>query len=188
MAPRRQLTPVEMEDLSRQYFELVHDPQTRPYIAKLVKHKFPDRAVHFKDVEHAEEIKKLRGEIEQEKHLAAGRQAQEKMQAQRTKLFERYNEDQVKDIEKVMQRYGGVDYDAAAVLYAHENPSVNPEAGPPPEERSGATFEFPTVSGKDGKPLSFEDFAKNPTAAAQNAAYQVITEFKRRNVGSNARR
>ena len=190
MAPRRQLTPIEMADLSRMFFELSHDPKTRKQVAKLVKEKFPDRASSFSDVDMQEQIEALRNEQEQKEQLAQARQFQFELDKQRGELITtgRYNEDQVKDIEKIIARHGStLDYNTAAVLYAHENPPNGGSEGPPPDERPGATWEFPTVSGKDGKPLAFADFAANPTAAAQNAAYQVITEFKRRNVGTARR-
>ncbi len=185
MAPRRQLTPIEMSELSRMFFELSHDPKTRKQVAKLVKEKFPDRAASFSDVDLQDQVQALRDEQEQREQVAEGRRAQEALNRQRGELITsgRYNEDQVQDIEKIIARHGStLDYNTAAVLYAHENPPNGGNEGPPPDERTGATWEFPTVSGKDGKPIPFADFAKNPTAAAQNAAYQVITEFKRRNV------
>lgn len=190
MAPRRQLTPIEMAELSRMFFELSHDPKTRKQVAKLVKEKFPDRASSFSDVDLQEQVEAVRQEAEQREQIAQARQFQSELDKQRGDLITsgRYNEDQVKDIEKIIARHGStLDYNTAAVLYAHENPPAGGNDGPPPDERTGATWEFPTVTGKDGKPIPFADFAKNPTAAAQNAAYQVITEYKRRNV-SNARR
>ena len=167
------------------FFELSHDPKTRKHVAKLVREKFPDRAGSFSDVVLQEQVQALRDEQEQREQVTEGRRIQAELDRQRGDLITsgRYNEDQVKDIEKIIARHGStLDYDTAAVLYAHENPPNVGNDGPPPDERTGATLEFPTVSVKDGKPVPFADFAKNPTAAAQNAAYQVITEFKRRNV------
>ncbi len=185
MAPR-QLTPIEMAELSRMFFELSHDPRTRKQVAKLVKEKFPDRAASFSDVDLQEQVQALRDEQDQREQVAEGRRIQADLDRQRGELITsgRYNEDQVKDIEKIISRHGStLDYNTAAVLYAHENPPNSGNDGPPPDERAGATWDFPTVPGKDGKPIPFADFAKNPTAAAQNAAYQVISEFKTRNVG-----
>jgi hypothetical protein len=171
-----------MADLSQLAYQLAHG-ESRKEFAKLVKKAAPERAKAFTDVDQEERIDALRAELEQKEQLAEGRRIQGELTKQRSDLIGsgRYNEDQVKDIEKIIERHGStLDYNTAAVLYAHENPASNPQEGPPPDQLPGATWEFPTVNGRDGKPIPFADFSKNPTAAAQNAAYQVITEFKRK--------
>ena len=178
-----QLDPATMADLSGLFYELAHDPKTRKGIAKLVKEKYPDRAQAFADVDTQEQIEALRAEQAEKEQLQEGRRLQSERQKQRDTLITsgRYGEDQVKEIEQIMERFGStIDYEAAAVLYAHEKPPANPQEGPPDDQRMGATWEFPTVNGKDGKPIPFAEFAKNPNSAAQNAAYQVITEFTTR--------
>lgn len=183
MAAKKQLDPVTMEKLSSMFYEMAHDPTMRPYVAKLVKHKFPDEAKHFGDVDTNDKIRALENKIEQDKQLGAAREMQRALDSQRKELVAsgRYTEDQANEIKAIIDRHGStLDYNQAAVLYAHEKPPTNPMDGPPDEQRMGATWEFPTVSGRDGKPIPFADFAKNPNAAAQNAAYQVITEFKKR--------
>ena len=92
----------------------------------------------------------------------------------------RYTKEQAEDIKKIIDRHGGtLDYNQAAVLYAHENPSSDPTSRPP-EYPTGRTWEFPTVSGRDGKPLAFKDFIADPTTAAHNAAYTLIQDFRKR--------
>ncbi len=184
-----QLTPAQMADLSQLAYQLAHGEHRKEF-AKIVKKAAPERAAAFSDVEQEERFQAFKDEQEQKEQLAEGRRIQAELTRQRTDLIGsgRYNEDQVKDIEKIIERHGStLDYTTAAVLYAHENPPSNPQAGPPEDQRPGATWEFSTVNGRDGKPLSFEQFSKNPTAAAQNAAYQVIDEFKRKNVASARR-
>jgi hypothetical protein len=185
-----QLDPTTQADLAALFHKLAHDPKTRRTIAKAVKEIEPDRAGAFKDVDHEEQLDALRAEMAEKEQLAEGRRLQQERQKQREKLTDRYQEPQIQEIEKIIERYGStIGYEEASVLYAHENPPANPTMdGPPDDQRMGATWEFPTVNGKDGKAIPFADFAKNPNAAAQNAAYNVITEFKKRNIGTAARR
>jgi len=183
MAPKRQLTPQEMADLSNMFFELAHDPKTRPDVAKLVEHKFPDRVASFSDVKQQNEIEKLRQEMAQRDQLAKANEMQRSLERQRDELVSsgRYTSEQTQEMKQIIDRHGGtIDYNQAAVLYAHEKPPVNHMDGPPDDQRMGSTWEFPTVNGRDGKPIPFADFAKNPNTAAHNADYQVITEFKKR--------
>lgn len=183
MAAKRQLTPQEMAELSNMFFELSHDPKTRPYVAKLVEHKFPQAAPLFTDVKQSEEVQKLRNELAQRDQLAQAREMQRALEAQRDKLVEsgRYTKEQTAEIKQIIDRHGGtLDYNQAAVLYAHEKPPVNPADAPPLPGRMDARWEFPTVNGRDGKPIPFTDFAKDPNAAAHNAAYAVIDSFMSR--------
>jgi hypothetical protein len=183
MAPKRQLTPQEMADLSNMFFELAHDPKTRPYVAKLVEHKFPDRATNFTDVKQQNDIAALRQEIAQNQQLAKADEMRRQLDAQRAELVSsgRYTNEQTQEIKQIIDRHGGtLDYNQAAVLYAHEKPHANPQDAPPLPGRMDARWEFPTVQGRDGKPIPFADFAKDPNAAAHNAAYAVIDGFMSR--------
>jgi Skp family chaperone for outer membrane proteins len=179
-APLRQLSPQEQEELSRMFFELTHDPKTRKSVAKLVKEKFPDKAAGFSDVDMQDQIEALRQEQEQRDLLRQAREYQGELDRQAAELSGKYSPDQITAIKAIADRAGNtIDLQTAAVLYAHENPPPNPQDGPPEEQRSG-TWEFPSVKGRDGKDIPFADFAKDPNSAARNAAYQTITEFKKR--------
>jgi hypothetical protein len=171
-----------MADLSSVFYELAHDEKLRPYVARLVEHKFPQRAASFADVKQKDEIQKLRNEIAQDKQIAKANEMTRSLNKQRDDLVTsgRYTKEQADEIKKVIDRHGGtLDYNQAAVLYAHENPSADPTSAPP-EYPTGRTWEFPTVHGRDGKPIPFKDFITDPTTAAQNAAYSLITDFKKR--------
>lgn len=180
MAPR-QLTPAEQIDLSNLAYTLAHDPATRGAFAQLVTHKFPERAGSFSDIQMRGEINKLRKEIEQKDLLEQSKQFERQQKRQRDELVTsgRYTQAQVDEIKAVMDRNGLVDYNIGAVLYAHETKPAATMAGPPRDKRPGATWEFGTVPGRDGKQMSFADFVKNPTAAAYDAAYQTIDSFAR---------
>jgi hypothetical protein len=183
VAPKRQLTPLQMQDLAQVFHELAHDKELRPYVAKLVAKKFPDRAASFSDVQQEDRVRALEAKIEQDKQLAAAREMQRALEKQRDDLIKsgRYTKEQTDEIKAIIDRHGStLDFNQAAVLYAHEKLPAIQMDGPPDDQRPGATWEFPSVNGRDGKPIPFADFAKNPNAAAQNAAYTVISEFKKR--------
>ena len=185
---RRQLTPNQMADLSGLMDELAHDPKTRPYIAKLVAHKFPDRARSFTDVAMADQIAGLRQEIANREYQRNQADIEAKANAEREKLVSSgYSKEQVDEIKAEMDKHHITDWDAGRVLYQHYHKPTDKEMEPLAAERPGATWEFPTVNGRDGKPIPFKDFAANPSAAANNAAYQAITEFKRSRVGFGGR-
>jgi hypothetical protein len=178
-----QLDPATMADLSGLFYELAHDKETRKDIAKLVKKKFPDRAASFTDIDNQEAIEALEAKHLEREQLAEGRRIQAELNKQRQDLIDsgRYDEKSVGEIEKIIERHGhAINYETASILYSHENPPANPQDGPPDDQRIGATWEFPTVNGKDGKAIPFAEFAKDPNSAAHNAAYSVITEFKKR--------
>jgi hypothetical protein len=182
MAVQRQLTPMEMSDLAELTRRMAHDPRTRERFAELAVTVEPTRAAAFSDIS----IKKRLDAFERKQHedqLARdAREFQKAQSKQREDLVAsgRYTQEQADEIKKVMDRNGIVDYNVGAVLYAHEVKPHEIASGPPPDQRPGATWEFPTVNGRDGKPIPFKDFALNPTAAANNAAYQVIDQFRNR--------
>jgi hypothetical protein len=189
-APQRvALSPQQQADLASLMYELSQG-DTRKDLAKLVKKKFPERAAKsFRDVEQEEQVETRFAEIEDKLDLKGAKAAKQKQDEQRAKLADKYGEDQLKGIDEVATRYGLSDLDAAAVLYANEHPEIDPTLQPPPPgERPGATWEFPTVAGKDGKPMDFKTFAADPKTHSLNAAYGVITEFKNKSLSPAFRR
>jgi hypothetical protein len=177
------LSPADMDRLSRLAFNLSHNEKTRKAFAGLVKEVDPGAAKAFNDVALEEKFEAFTKKFEDDRlaermqNIARARDQQKRGIIAKRKL----TEDQVKEVDKLMERHGfNGDWEAAADLYAQRNPPLNPQLQPPPEIlHGGSTWEFPTVPGQDGKMLSFEDFNKNPQAATRNAAIQVITEFKR---------
>jgi len=88
-----------------------------------------------------------------------------------------------------MSRYGISDYDAGAVLYSHEHPESDPTMKPPRgRERPDATWSFPTVPGKDGKPMDFKSFASDAKTHSLETAYRMIDEFTNKNLSPAFRR
>lgn len=175
-----QLTPQQQADLASLAYGLAHNPKTRAGLAKLVKEISPERAARsFRDVDQDDKFEAFKAEIEDKVDLKGARAAKSKQDEQKAKLAERYDEKQLEGIEAVATKFGLNDLEAAAVLYAHEHPESDPTLQPPsPQERPGATWEFPTVKGKDGKEMDFKSFAADPRTHSLNAAYNIITEFK----------
>jgi hypothetical protein len=175
----RQLTPTEMAKYSAMLVGLSQDPTYRAVIAPMIAKKYPEHAGSFSDVALNNRMAQFEQRQVKREADAAIAQHSRAMEAQRKQLVSsgRYNDDQTKEIKQVMDRYGLYDYNAGAVLYAHEKTPEVPEI-PLPSERPGATWEFPTVEGRDGKPIPFADFVKDPNTASMNAAYRVISEFR----------
>jgi hypothetical protein len=176
------LSPADMDRLSRLAFQLSHSEKTRSGFAELVKEVDPNASKAFSDVFLEKKFDAFTKKFEDERLAERMQRAQESRQSQKSAVIEnrKFNENQVAEVEKIMTHYGVSDWEAAADIYAQRNPPENPELKPPPEiEHGGASWDFPTVPGKDGKMLSFQDFLKNPSASSRNAAIQCITEFKR---------
>jgi hypothetical protein len=177
-----QLSPADMDRLSRLAFNLSHNDKTRKEFAGLVKQVDPNAAKAFGDVYLEDKFNDFKKSFEEERlaekmqNVARARDNQKREVINKRKL----NEDQVKEIDKIMQHYGLPDWVAGADIYAQRNPPPNPALQPPPEIiAGGSTWEFPTVPGKDGKMMGFKDFKDDLNGATRNAAIQVITEFKR---------
>src|SRR5260370_3260747 len=181
-APTLQLSPADMDRLSRLAFNLSHNEKTRKEFAGLVKHVDAGAAKAFGDVCLEDKFDAFTKKFEDDRlaermqHVAAARANQKRNVVTKRKL----SEDQVKEVDKLMQHYGIPDWEADADMYAHRNAPPNPELQPPPEILAGgSTWEFPTVPGKDGKMMNFKDFKNDMNGATRNAAIQMITEFKR---------
>jgi hypothetical protein len=187
-APR--LTPQQQADLATLAYNLGHNPETRKDLAKLVKKIDPQRAARsFADVDQVDKLEAFRTEIEEKLDLKGAKAAKDKADEQRAKLAERYDEKRMEAIEAEAARLGTSDLESAAIVYAHRSGETDPSVQPPsPSERPGATWEFPTVAGKDGKQMDFKSFAADPRTHSLNAAYNVITEFKNKSLSPGFRR
>ena len=176
------LSPQEMEKLSRFMFNMSHNPKYRAQVAEAAKELDPSMVGAFTDVSLEQKFNQFTKKFEDERLAERMQYAQRSREHQKNEVIKKrgFSETQVGEVQKLMTHYGVNDWEAAADIYAQRNPQDDPNMKPPPEiEHGGATWEFPTVPGKDGKMLSFDDFRKNPAGASRNAAIQVITEFKR---------
>lgn len=175
-----QLTLEQQQDLANLAFVLGHHPKTRSTMAAAVK-EIDERRYNasFRDIAEKERFDAYRKELEEKLDVSGVRAAKAQQEAAKAKLSERYGEAGVAAIEQTMQKYGLTDYNAGAVLYGHETGNSDPTMRPPkPDPRRDATWEFPTVEDKDGKPLGFKEFANDLRGASFNAAYRAIDEIQ----------
>lgn len=179
-APQLELTPEQQRDLANLAFVLGHHPKTRDGLAGLVKEVDERRFnTSFRDVAEKQRFEAYRKELEDKLDVSGARAAKARQVEQKARLTERYGDDGIAGIEATMKKYGLADYDAAAVLYGHETGNSDPTLRPPkPNPRRDATWEFPTVEDRDGKPLAFKEFASDLKGASLNAAYRAIDDIQ----------
>jgi hypothetical protein len=177
----RQLTPDEQARYSQMLVGLSQDPAYRGIIAPLIAKKYPEHAGSFSDVALTNRMVDFEKRMARKETEAELKKFNERAESQRRDLVKsgRYTDDQTKEIRAVMDRYGLYDYNAGAVLYSHEREPETPHI-PLPHEAPTATWEFPSVEGRDGKTIPFADFVKDPNGASLNAAYRVIGDFRQK--------
>jgi hypothetical protein len=181
-APR--LSPVEMQRLSTLATLIANNPKHRAQFAGMVADVAPGtpESKSFSDIDLQKQFEALSKKIDDQILNTQIKEAQTAQATQRRSLIDsgRYTEDQVKEIESgPMTKFGILDYEAGAALYAHEHPAENPALIPPEVEDTSKTWEFPTVEDRNGKLMSFQDFAKDPVKSSLNAAYRTIAQFKK---------
>jgi hypothetical protein len=174
------LDPKVAEDLGNLAYELGHDPKTRKAFGKLVREAKPDslHARAFSDVDIEDKFEAFKKE-QADKELKAQQDAYlTQMNQQRQNLLTggldgngpKYNEEQVKQIEKYMQDHGLTNYDHGRILWANENPPLAPPDNDPPPNMHGDKWTIP----------DFEKFKDDPDGAARNVAYGVIKELRQK--------
>ena len=167
-------------DLADLLHELSQNKETRKIIAGAVKKLKPDspHAQAFADVDVEDKFDKFREEQAAER-LEQQKQAMlDRMNQKRNALLtggpdgqgRKYDEDQVKKIEELMQKKGISDYDDGATLYAATLPPDAPQPGVDLPVAHGTTWEFPR----------WADFGADPVTASRKEAQNVITEFMRK--------
>lgn len=187
--PADQLSVEQQADLYSLMYELGHNPLTRDDMARAINKIDPQRArASFPDVVAKSQFAQLEQKVEQRFAKAEAEKQKAHYEAQRNGLKDRYSEEQIGEISKEMQRAGVTDWEDGAVLYAAKNPASDPRYQPPERQRPSAKWDFPTVAGKDGKMMSFRDFAHDPRSASVDAAYSIIDEFRNANLSRPFRR
>lgn len=159
------LTPAVREEIAELAMKLAANAKTRKTFLNAVKEVDPNQRFPAHEVEDLrEEMKAEREREKEERKLDEERKATEaRLNAQRAALVGKgYSDDQLKEVEAVMTKYGITDYEAGADLYQARKPAA------PPESPTG-TWDFPLIDG----------LVADPTKAARNEAFKVITELKR---------
>jgi hypothetical protein len=172
-----QLSPEVQADLAALFLKLSHDPKTRKAIAKAVKEGAGDspHAAAFKDVDLEDRFESFTREQEQRELKKQQDEVLANMNRKRAALLtgdgsgRQWSEDDVKAIEKTMEKYGITDYEAGATLHAATLPPVDPRPGEEPPQH-GSTWEFP----------EWGKFGADPVKASRDTAHTVISEFMRK--------
>ena len=182
------LSVEQQADLAALAYELGHNPQTRHGLAQLVNKVDPQRArASFPDVVAHSQFAQLEQKVEQRFAKAEAEKQKVARETQRNSLRDRYSDEQIGEIEKEMTRAGTSNWEDGAILYAAKNPASDPRYQPPPDAPS-SKWEFPTVNGRDGKPMGFKEFAADPRSASNDMAKRMITDFMRSNLSPAFRR
>ena len=182
------LSVEQQADLAALAYELGHNPQTRSGLAQLVNKVDPQRArASFPDVVQQSQFAQLEQKVEQRFARAEAEKLKATRDAERNSLRDRYSDEQIGEIEKEMQRAGTSNWEDGAILYGAKNTASDPRYQPPPPDH-GTKWEFPTVNGRDGKPMSFKEFAADPRTASNNMARQMITDFMHAKLSPTFRR
>jgi hypothetical protein len=176
---KRGLDLATAADLADLFHELSQHKETRKIVASAVKKLKPDspHAMAFADIDQADRFEEFRAEQEAKDLKRQQDEVLSRMNRQRASLLtggedgqgRKYDEDDVKKIEALMQKKGISDYDDGATLYAATLPPIDRE---PSSEmpQHGATWEMP----------EFAKFGNDPLKASREVAHQVIGEFMRK--------
>lgn len=177
---------MEMVRLANMMHSLAHNPQTRGIIADAVNKIDPAFAGKaFQDVALDRRFRNLEEKIAQKDMQKQIDEAVASQRRDRQKLLDAgRSKQEVEDIEKLMNARNYHSYRDAAILYDSEKPRQ-----PTTYSANSATWEFPSVTTRDGKgTVPFKDFQKDSKSAAFNAAYRVIDEFTMNNLPPAFRR
>lgn len=159
-----------VEDLAEIALKLAANKETRKPFLDAVKKIDPHRRFPSQEVDDVRAEMEAKFETEKaERKLEREREETERrLSDQRNSLAGRgYSEDQIKEVEAVMTKYGITDYEAGADLYQARKPAT-------PDPGKTGTWEFPTI----GK-TSIADLIADPTKHARDEAFNVITELRR---------
>jgi hypothetical protein len=167
-----QYSPDTLAELGKLSIKMSRNPKLRPTLLKMVKAQDPSYQLpadlQVQDVRAEIAAQKAREQIE-----AKAREVQSHLEAQRAALLKgelmpgrTFDDDQVKEIETVMQKYGLSDYEAGAKIFVSDMKPPKPQG----RGSAGATWSFPDLPG----------LMDDPAGAARNAAYSVIDELQGR--------
>jgi hypothetical protein len=150
---------------------LATDPRTRRIVTKAIKeidpenyrdHAFPDQKVE----DLKEEMEARLAELESKRKIE---QADEILRKQKQELLNKYSDEQISEIEKIMEKHNISDYELASKVYAADTPQVDPKRSPRPTQ-FGERWQFPE---------NMEEFKKDPAGAALRGAYADIDRLRR---------
>jgi lipopolysaccharide export LptBFGC system permease protein LptF len=156
------MTPQQANGILKLAMQMAGNPKTRAQFFHTAQQADPSIRLPA-DVQLQQFKQQHVREREEEKIRTAAEKAQETQAAARKRLEKKYTEEQIAEIEAVAQKYGISDYEAAAKVYGADLKPAKPDSRP----RKSSTWDLP----------EFDKFAKDPSRAAQDAAYDLIDRF-----------
>lgn len=112
----QQLSPEAQAQLAKLATDLAHNPKTRKKFAGLVREIDPSK--RFPDVEADDLREEMTREFEKRDQKRESERALAVQEAQRSALSSRYEEKDIVEIEKLMEKKGISSYEDGAILYA----------------------------------------------------------------------
>ena len=159
-------------ELGKLQIKMARSPKQRAKLLSLVKEFDPNYQLPA-DMQVLNLRQELANKFEQDKVAAEQKAIKDKLERQRAGLLtgetlpgRTFEEAQLPEIEKVMEKYGLSDYEAGAKLYASDLKPQRPAGSG--RGSNGATWTFPDLPG----------LMDDPNGAARNAAYSVIDELQ----------
>lgn len=157
--------------------KLAKNPKHRRAFVEMIEDVEPERKGQFPDIQAQRFQDEVNDRLAKEKADRHKDEINRGMNAARAALLARFGggtdgEARVKEVEALMEKYGVVDYEIGAKIYAAENPPTR-QPGERGEPGSAGVFEFPSIKG--GK---FQDLLNNPVTAARGEAYRVVDELR----------
>lgn len=141
-----------LSELGQLMLKLRKNPKTSKTIARAVNEIDP--SVKFPDLETDDLRSEMNRRFAEQDEARDREEAMRRLAAQRRRVSERYDNDpkHVQAIEGLMQKYGLLDYEAAAKLYAAEQPAPTPRQEPRPT----ANWHMPDIKALMENPLRYE--------------------------------
>lgn len=128
-------------DLANLALGMSRDKELRPLVNKFLK-KTSGKVLP--DVEMEELRAEIKSDLEKEKQEREAEKVKLRLEAQRDSLKSRYEDKDISEIEKLMEKYGLSDYEAAAKLYAADTTPAEPT-----HDIGSQNWELPKVEVKD---------------------------------------
>lgn len=158
------LDPAAQAELSAMMSELANDSEMRPAVGRWLKKRYGKT---LPDVELNDIRATVTKEFEDRDLAYNTRKAKEKLENDRAALITggRFNEDDVKEIEKLMDKHGISNYEVASKVYAADQKPADPR--PEINDRNFTLPKFDKTAMAD------------PKAYARNKANDVVAELMR---------
>jgi hypothetical protein len=153
--------------------KIANDPRSRKAVVKAIKEVDPEAFPpgSFADTIVSDLEEKIEAKFTDRDAKSETARVERHLREQKRKLSEKYEPEQIAEIEKLMEAHNLADYDIGAKVYAADLPPIDPKrGGTPPPAKFGERWEFPS---------NMDDFRKDPAGTALKGAYADIDRIRR---------